>query len=154
MSKERLIKKYSNRSLYDTAASAPVTLEQIRRMVVDEIPFKVVEQSSGTDITRTILMQIIMEQESDGRPLFTVDMLNNFIRNYGTDTQQQFTDFIAQSMSMFAEQQSAFAEQMNKTLKGTPMETWSEFGNSQMRAWQKIQKSMFGDKKGRRKKRP
>ncbi len=154
MPEERLIKKYSNRSLYDTVASTPVTLEQIRQMVLDEIPFKVVDQSSGMDITHTILMQIILEQESDGRPLFTVDMLNNFIRNYGTDTQQQFTNFIGQSMNIFAEQQSLFAEQINKTFKGTPMEAWAEFGNNQMKAWQKIQKTMFGSKKKGRKKHP
>ncbi len=154
MTEERLIKKYPNRRLYDTTESAYVTLEQVRRMVLDEIPFKVIEQKSGTDITRTVLMQIIMEQESDGRPLFTIDILNNFIRNYDTDTQQQFTDFIAQSTSMFAEQQSVFAEQMNKTFKGTPIEAWAELGNSQMKAWQKIQKSMFGNKKGRHKRRP
>ncbi len=147
MTEERLIKKYPNRRLYDTAESAYVTLEQVRQMVLDEIPFRVIDQKSRDDITRMILMQIIMEQETDGKPLFTVDMLNKFIRNYDTDTQQQFTDFIAQSMNMFATQQSIFAEQVNKTFKGTPMEAWAEFGNSQMKAWQKVQKSMFGKKR-------
>lgn len=147
MIEERLIKKYPNRRLYDTAESAYVTLEQVRQMVLDEIPFRVIDQKSRDDITRMILMQIIMEQETDGKPLFTVDMLNKFIRNYDTDTQQQFTDFIAQSMNMFATQQSIFAEQVNKTFKGTPMEAWAEFGNSQMKAWQKVQKSMFGKKR-------
>ena len=147
MTEERLIKKYPNRRLYDTAESAYVTLEQVRQMVLDEIPFRVIDQKSKDDITRMILMQIIMEQEADGKPLFTIDMLNKFIRNYGTDTQQQFTDFIAQSMNIFATQQSIFAEQVNKTFKGTPMEAWAEFGNSQMKAWQKVQKSMFGKKR-------
>ncbi len=147
MTEERLIKKYPNRRLYDTDESAYVTLEQVRQMVLDEIPFRVIDQKSRDDITRMILMQIIMEQETDGKPLFTVDMLNKFIRNYGTDTQQQFTDFIAQSMNMFATQQSIFAEQVNKTFKGTPIEAWAEFGNSQMKAWQKVQKSMFGKKR-------
>jgi len=148
MTNERLIKKYpNNRRLYDTSTSSYITLEEVRQLVLEEIPFKVIDKKDGKNITRNILMQIIMEQENDGEPLFTVDMLNNFIRNYGTETQQQFTDFISQSMTMFTEQQSAFAEQMNDALKGTPMEAWAELGQNQMKAWQEIQQSMFAEKK-------
>ena len=149
MPEPKLIKKYPNRRLYDTAQSAYLTLEQIRAMVLDGVPFKVVEQKTGDDITRNILMQIIVEQETDGAPMFTVDMLNTFIRAYGTETQQQFTDFVAQSMDVFARQQSIFVSQMGHALKGAPMETWAEFGKSQMQAWRKINKTMFGaaDKK-------
>ncbi len=145
MSAERLIKKYPNRRLYDTSISAYITIDQVREMVLSEEPFKVVEQKTGEDITRNILMQIILDQESDGgKPMFTVDMLNKFIRNYGTETQQQFTDFMTQSLSMFTEQQEAITKQMNDALKGTPMETWAELGQQQMKAWQDMQKNMFG----------
>lgn len=151
MPEPRLITKYPNRRLYDTSQSVYITLEQIRAMVLAGAPFKVVEKKSGEDITRNILMQIIVEQEADGAPMFTVDMLNTFIRNYGTETQQQFTDFITQSMELFARQQSLFAEQMGRALQGSPMAAWTEFGKSQMRAWQKVQETMFkaGDKSGK-----
>ena len=143
MSQEVLIKKYPNRCLYDTSRSEYITLDQVRAMVVAEVPIKVLEQKTGEDITRTILMQIIMEQESDGQPMFTLDMLMRFIRHNGTEAQQQFTDFISGSMHMFAEQQAEFADNMQKALKGTSMEYWVEMGEKQMKAWQDMQKSFL-----------
>lgn len=144
MSEERLIKKYPNRRLYDTSVSTYITIEQVRDMVLKEIPFKVIEQKTGEDITRNILMQIIMDQETDGQPMFTIDMLNKFIRSYGTETQQYFTDFMAQGLNMFTEHQQLIAKKMNDAFKGTPMELWAEMGQQQIKAWQDMQKSIFG----------
>ena len=78
----RIIKKYPNRRLYDTEKSQYVTLQQIRSLVLDEIPFIVIDQKSEDDITRSILLQIIFEQESETNPLFSNDNLERFIRYY------------------------------------------------------------------------
>jgi polyhydroxyalkanoate synthesis repressor PhaR len=147
MHQERLIKKYPNRRLYDTEQSRYITLEEVRQMVLDEVPFKVVEQKTGDDITRSILLQIIIEQESEGRPLFTSDILESFIRNYGAESHDQFSEYLEQSLSFFAEQQANFTEKMGKAFQGTPMEFWMKVGETQMKTWQEMQKSMFGKDK-------
>ena len=79
----RIIKKYPNRRLYDSYTSSHVTLVDIRRLVQEEEPFQVVDAKSGEDITRSILLQIIQEAESDGNPIFSSAMLKNIIRFYG-----------------------------------------------------------------------
>ena len=76
---ERLIKKYPNRRLYDTQDSRYITLDDARQMVLDAEPFKVVDQKTGEDLTRSILLQIIMEQESQGEPLFNSEILAEYI---------------------------------------------------------------------------
>ena len=78
----RIIKKYPNRRLYDTEKSQYVTLQQIRDLVLEEVPFVVIDQKSEDDITRSILLQIILEQESETNPLFSNDNLERFIRYY------------------------------------------------------------------------
>ena len=79
----RIIKKYPNRRLYDSYTSSHVTLADIRQLVQEEVVFQVVDAKSGEDITRSILLQIILEAESDGNPIFTSGMLSNIIRFYG-----------------------------------------------------------------------
>lgn len=108
MAAERLIKKYPNRRLYDTTESRYITLEEVREMVLKEIPFKVVDRQSEEDITRNILLQIIMEQESGGEPLFSADVLSRFIKNYGEATQTGFAEYLDTSLQFFSEQQKSF----------------------------------------------
>jgi len=93
----RLIKKYPNRRLYDTHSSSHVTLVDIRQMVLEEQPFQVVDAKSGEDLTRSILMQIIQEAESDGEPIFSSDMLRSIIRFYGP-FQSMFGGYLEQSI--------------------------------------------------------
>ncbi|TNG02280.1 MAG: polyhydroxyalkanoate synthesis repressor PhaR [Gammaproteobacteria bacterium] len=143
MPEERLIKKYPNRRLYDTEESSYITLEEVRQMVLKETPFKVVEQKTGEDITRSILLQIILEQESEGRPMFSSDILANFIRNYGAESQEEFSRYLEQSLGFFAEQQAKLTEQMGKAFEGTPMEFWMKLGETQMKTWQEMQKNIF-----------
>lgn len=103
----RIIRKYSNRRLYDTERSEYITLEGIRRLVVDEIPFQVVDKRTGEDITRNILLQIISEQEEQGVPIFTADVLNRIIRFYGDSLQSQgiLGEYLKQSLDMYMDQQ-------------------------------------------------
>ena len=149
MAAERLIKKYPNRRLYDTSESRYITLEEVREMVLNEVPFKVVDRQSNEDITRNILLQIIMEQESGGDPLFSADMLARFIRNYGEAAQSGFTEYLDTSLRFFSEQQEAVQKQMGKVLEGTPMDYWMKLGEQNMKAWQDMFTSATKDKKGR-----
>ena len=106
MTAERLIKKYPNRRLYDTSTSRYITLDEVRQMVVEGIEFKVVDKKTNEDITRNILLQIIMEQESgNGEPMFSADLLTRFIQNYGEKTQAEFSNFMEKSMDFFGKQQ-------------------------------------------------
>jgi polyhydroxyalkanoate synthesis repressor PhaR len=136
MPAERLIKKYPNRRLYDTTESRYITLEEVREMVLKEIPFKVVDRQSEEDITRNILLQIIMEQESGGEPLFSADVLSRFIRNYGEAAGSGFAEYLDTSLRFFTEQQNVIQEQMGKALEGTPMDYWVKLGEQNMQIWQ------------------
>ena len=83
MSEPRTIKKYPNRRLYDTVESRYITLADIRRLVIDRIDFVVMDKKTQEDITRSILLQVIAEQEHGGEPLMSRDFLSQIIRSYG-----------------------------------------------------------------------
>ncbi|MBF0401088.1 MAG: polyhydroxyalkanoate synthesis repressor PhaR [Magnetococcales bacterium] len=102
----RVIRKYPNRRLYDTERSTYVTLDAIRQLVLDNIPFHVVDKQSGEDITRSILLQIISEEEEDGSPLFSTELLQQIIRFYGGDLQGVLGEYLTRSVALFVEQQS------------------------------------------------
>lgn len=145
MAEERIIKKYPNRRLYDTTQSCYITLNDVRDLVLKELPFKVIDRQSGEDITRSILLQIIMEQESGGQPLFSAEILEQFIRNYSDTTRKGFTEYMAQSVHLFNQQQAAMQEQMHKILAGTPLDTWLKVGEQNMHTWQKMQESILSN---------
>ncbi len=147
MPAERLIKKYPNRRLYDTTESRYITLDEVRQMVLQEIAFKVVDRQSNEDITRNILLQIIMEQESGGEPLFSADVLSRFIRNYGEAAHNGFSEYLDNSLRFFTEQQKALQEQVGKALEGTPMDYWVKLGEQNMKLWQDMMSSSNGSKK-------
>src|SRR5213075_3275104 len=79
----RTIKKYPNRRLYDTANSGYITLVDVKQMVLDNIDFQVIDAKTGEDLTRAILLQIILEEEAGGMPMFSSEMLAQMIRFYG-----------------------------------------------------------------------
>ncbi len=139
MSSERLIKKYPNRRLYDTAESRYVTLSEVKDLVMRGIAFKVIDSQSEEDITRTILLQIIMDQESGGQPLFTADMLSRFIRLYGDATQSMFTAFLDEGMQFFAQQQREMRERMQGAWAMNPVEFWMKVGQQNIDYWKDLQ---------------
>src|SRR5215475_2753649 len=98
MSAERVIRKYANRSLYDAADSRHVTLEDIRRMIGAGERIKVVDDKSGEDVTRSILLQIIASQEQFGTPVLSTQLLEAIIRFYGNPIQQMLTAYLEQSI--------------------------------------------------------
>ena len=114
----RIIKKYPNRRLYDTETSAYITLADIKQFVLDIQDFKVLDARSGEDLTRSILLQIILEEESGGLPMFSADMLSNIIRYYGHSMQGLMGNYLERSIGAFHEAQKKFQEQ-TKTLYGT-----------------------------------
>ncbi|MBT5500318.1 MAG: polyhydroxyalkanoate synthesis repressor PhaR [Thiotrichales bacterium] len=144
MSQERLIKKYPNRRLYDTSASCYITLDEVRKLVIDGSPFKVFEKKTNEDITRNILLQIIMDYESgEGEPMFSSELLINFIRNYGESSQDSFKSYLEQSMEFFTQQQDILREHLTKPKIENPAEAWMDMGKKQFDLWQQAQKQFF-----------
>lgn len=141
MTTNRLVKKYPNRRLYDTEESRYITLSEVKDLVMHAIPFRVVDSQSEADITRAILLQIIMEQEASGPPLFTAAMLERFIRFYGDSTQAAFTTFLDQSLGLFVKQQSMFTEQMQGVWGGNPMDFWMKLGQQNMSFWKDMEET-------------
>ena len=117
----RIIKKYPNRRIYDTRDSKYITLMDVRDMVVDGEDFKIVDAKNGDDLTRNVLLQIIIEQESAHNPLFTTDNLQNFIRYYGAGNQQGFSEFMNQSVAFFKQQQEQFSSSVSEMMEQNPV---------------------------------
>src|SRR6185369_4218932 len=97
----RLIKKYPNRRLYDTKTSAYITLSDVRDLVLGSESFKVLDAKTGEDLTRSILLQIILEEESAGVPLFTTDLLSQMIRFYGHAMQGMLGKYLETNIKAF-----------------------------------------------------
>ena len=105
MSEPRVIKKYPNRRLYDTVESRYITLADVRRLVVERIEFVVVDKKNNADITRSILLQVIAEQEHLAEPILTQDFMVSVIRAYGTAAQGQVSSHLEQSLKQIMSQQ-------------------------------------------------
>ncbi len=102
----RVLKKYPNRRLYDTQSSSYITLADVKQMVLEGQPFEVREAKDGSDLTRSILLQIILEEESGGVPMFSTETLAQIIRFYGHTAQGAMGAWFEQNMKAFAEMQS------------------------------------------------
>jgi polyhydroxyalkanoate synthesis repressor PhaR len=105
MSEPRVIKKYPNRRLYDTVESRYITLADVRRLVVERIEFVVVENKNSADITRSILLQVIAEQEHLAEPILSQEFMVSVIRSYGTGLQGQVSPLLEQSIKQLLNQQ-------------------------------------------------
>ena len=101
----RVLKKYPNRRLYDTQASSYITLAEVKRMVLEGEPFEVRDAKSGEDLTRSILLQIILEEESGGLPIFSTPMLAQLIRFYGHAMQGLMGQWLEKNLQTFGEMQ-------------------------------------------------
>ena len=123
----RVIKKYPNRRLYDTDRSAYITLSEVRQLVMDGEALVVSDAKTGEDLTRSVLLQIILEQEANGSPMFTAPVLSNIIRFYGHTMQGFMGGYLEKNMQTLMEVQAKLGVQ-SKAL--TP-EMWSQFMNVQ-----------------------
>ena len=110
-----IIKKYPNRRLYDTQTSTYITLVDVKRMVLEKDEFRVLDAKTNEDLTRSILLQIILEEESGGVPLFSAEMLAQIIRSYGHVMQGMLGSYLEKNMQAFADIQSDLAESGEKT---------------------------------------
>lgn len=119
----RIIKKYPNRRLYDTASSAYITLAQVRDLVMAHLPFSVRDAKTGEDLTRSILLQIILEEEAGGAPMFSEAALAGIIRFYGHAMQGFMGVYLEKNIQAFMELQARLAEQS----KGLSPEAWNQF---------------------------
>ena len=123
----RLIKKYPNRRLYDTRTSAYITLSDVKQLVLDNEEFKVVDAKTDEDLTRSILLQIILEEEAGGAPMFTEAALANMIRFYGNAMQGFMGNYLENNVQAFTDMQAKLTAQ-SQTL--TP-EMWAQFTSAQ-----------------------
>ncbi len=137
----RLIKKYPNRRLYDTKTSVYITLADVKKLVMGGEEFQVVDAKTGEDLTRSILLQIILEEEAAGEPMFSSDVLTQFIRSYGNAMQGMLGAYLERNMQLFGEIQKSMREQSQK-LYGEPTkvneELWKQFMSFQGPAMQSL----------------
>src|SRR6202790_3156882 len=138
MQPERLIRKYSNRRLYDTSGSRHVTLDDLRQLVLAGEKIKVIDDKSGDDLTRSVLLQIIAEQEQFGVPVLNCDLLEMVIRFYGGAMQSLLSRYLEQAFTTMLRQQEAMQSEMAKALQ-TPFAPLTELVRKNMEAWEKMQ---------------
>lgn len=125
----RVLKKYPNRRLYDTHTSSYITLADVKKMVLVGQAFEVRDAKTAEDLTRSILLQIILEEETGGVPMFSTNALAQIIRFYGHAMQGVMGDYLERNVQTFGEMQSKFAEQ-SKGLAFSP-ELWAQFLGAQ-----------------------
>ena len=125
----RVLKKYPNRRLYDTRNSSYITLADVKQMVLDGQSFVVRDAKSGEDLTRSILLQIILEEETGGVPIFSTQMLSQIIRFYGHAMQGMMGSYLEKNLQTFTDIQHRLAEQSTTLYdpKAMSPELWSQF---------------------------
>jgi len=141
MADTRLIKKYPNRRLYDTKTSTYITLADVKQLVLQNEEFQVVDAKSNEDLTRSILLQIILEEETGGAPMFSSDVLSQFIRSYGNAMHGMLRGYLERNMQLFTEIQKRMQDQ-SKQLYGEPVklneDLWKQFMSFQGPAMQSL----------------
>ena len=112
----RILKKYPNRRLYDTEVSSYITLADVKAMVLKMIAFQVRDAKTGEDLTRSILLQIILEEETGGVPMFSASALSQIIRFYGNAMQGMMGSYLEKNLQTFTDVQARLAEQSSGLL--------------------------------------
>ena len=138
---QRLIKKYPNRRLYDTRTSSYITLTDVKDLVLGHEQFQVVDAKTGEDLTRSILLQIILEEEAGGAPMFTSDLLAHMIRFYGNAMQGMMGKYLENNIKAFTDMQAKLQDQARAIYgDNSPVgqDLWAQFLNFQGPALQSI----------------
>ncbi|MGA2860273.1 MAG: polyhydroxyalkanoate synthesis repressor PhaR [Steroidobacteraceae bacterium] len=138
MPPERLIRKYSNRRLYDTAASRHVTLEDLRQLIIAGEKIKVIDDKSTEDLTRSVLLQIISEQEQFGAPVLGSELLEMIIRFHGRPMQALLSRYLEQAFTTMVRQQESIQSEMAKALQ-TPFAPLTELARKNLELWEQMQ---------------
>lgn len=139
----RIIKKYANRRLYDTTDSRYVTLANIRAIVADGADLRVIEEKSGDDVTRAILVQIVSEQEVMGQPILSEPLLRNLIRYYDNPLRDLAGSYLEQSFSHFDDQRRDLMQQWRKMLEHSPLAALTDLAQTNHQTFQALQKKFF-----------
>ena len=129
----RILKKYPNRRLYDTQLSSYITLADVKTMVLSAEHFEVRDAKTGEDLTRSILLQIILEEETGGVPIFSAPMLSQLIRFYGHSMQGMMGSYLEKNLQTFTDIQARLAEQSKGLYDPATQspELWAQFLNGQ-----------------------
>ena len=129
----RILKKYPNRRLYDTQLSSYITLADVKTMVLSAEHFEVRDAKTGEDLTRSILLQIILEEETGGVPIFSAPMLSQLIRFYGHSMQGMMGSYLEKNLQTFTDIQARLAEQSKGLYDPAAQspELWAQFLNGQ-----------------------
>jgi polyhydroxyalkanoate synthesis repressor PhaR len=143
MSATRIIKKYANRRLYDTVESKYVTLAELQWLARSDTRFQVIDDKSGEDITRSILLQIILEQERGGTPVLSTDFLYRFIRFYGDAMQGFMGRYLEKSLDIFQEQQEVFRSLFASMLDRTPYGVLNDMTDRNLQQWRTLQEDFL-----------
>jgi polyhydroxyalkanoate synthesis repressor PhaR len=143
MTQERLIKKYANRRLYDASQSRHITLDDIRNLIVKGEKIRVVEDKTGHDLTRHILLQVIAEQEQFGRPILSTPVLEAIIRFYGNAMQGFLASFLEKSVETFLHQQDNLQAQISKIVASTPLATVADMTKANLETLAKMQETVL-----------
>lgn len=144
MPKERTIRKYANRRLYDSEASRHVTLADLRQLVAAGEKIKVIDDKSGEDLTRSVLLQIIADQEQLGSPVLSSELLEMIIRFYSSPMQSMLTRYLEQGFTTLLRQQDAMRSEMNKVLGAPPLSPFVDLARANLEAFARMQATFFG----------
>lgn len=148
MTEIRLIKKYPNRRLYDTAISSYITLADVKGLVVDGVDFQVTDAKTGADLTRSILLQIISDEEEGGEPIFSSELLAQVIRAYGGNMQTVLTSYLEKSMELWVDQQRELRERAKHFMDvSSPMQVLSQITERNLNLWQQTMDSLVAEDK-------
>lgn len=138
MTAPRAIKKYANRRLYDTESSRYVTLADIRELVVGGTDVDILDDVSGENLTRQLLLQIIVDSERARDPLLSARLLTRLIRFYGDPMQHVMGEYLERSVGTFLAQQDTVRTQMESLLKRTPLDTVQAMMKRNMEVWESL----------------
>lgn len=139
----RVVKKYPNRRLYDTVESRYITLADIRRLVMDKVDFVVIDKKSQEDITRSILLQVIAEQEHAGDPLMSQDFLAQVIRSYGGAMQSVVGCYLEQSLKLLSGQQQQLREHMRGIVGNDAYDSIATLTQQNLERWRSVQDDIY-----------
>jgi len=143
MQPARMIKKYPNRRLYDTEESRYITLSDVRSLVISKIEFVVIDQKSGEDITRSILLQVITEQEQQGEAVMSQDFLSQVIRSYGKVVPSSAANYLEQSMKLFMTQQKNLRAQVKRVVGDDPFAAVADVAQKNIARWKALQEEVL-----------
>jgi polyhydroxyalkanoate synthesis repressor PhaR len=137
---QRTIRKYANRRLYDSQESRHLTLDEVRQLVVDGEHIRVEDAKTGEDLTRSILLQIIVEREEAGEPLLSAPLLEHLIRFYGGEMQGFLASYLERSVEAFASRHEALREQFVRFVSENPM---TELTRRNLALWEQLQNQLL-----------